>query len=131
MKNRRIHILTVFNKDAAGTSPAAEMEQLQKDLQEHEGDPQSARLRKAEVIARLATAEWQEVWDANKRMPGITDASELDRLRLNAEIARQHLAEIFAANVRSTLSQVRSQLNQLDEEVHRLRDRVEMLSMRN
>lgn len=127
---------------AAGTSTAAELgllrqavriaeQQLGQVIQEDEQDPYNGRLRKAQWVAKRAKANWQEAWDANRRMPGIIHPHELEKLYLIAQFTQFRLDETRAASVQSELDHLQSQLKELGEEVHRLRDRVDVLSMRN
>lgn len=142
MKNRRISILTVLNKNIGDLSPAAEMEllrravrfveqQLGEVFQADEGNRHHDSLRDAEAIAQLAKADWTEMWEANKRMPGLICPRELESLHFIAELAELRLAKARVAHVQSAMKRVESQLKELGEEVHRLRERVEVLSRRN
>lgn len=105
--------------------------QLAESIRKARADTQNAHVRKCEESVRAAEAEWRRAIAANQKVPGSVSDSELERLRLTAEVARLGLIKARAANVNSALEHLQWQLEELRNEVLSLRNRVESLSQRN
>ncbi len=80
--------------------------------------------RRAEAAASYANALWQGAVSANKRASGTIRATEIERLRLAAELAKLEVKRGEAA-MHGTLQQRTAwQLSLLNDEVQRLKEEV-------
>lgn len=79
-------------------------------------------LRRAEADAKAAQARWKSGVAVNERAPGTIDPLDLERLRVQADVARLRLARGRAVADQSQEAQVQWQLNYLSDEVQRLNE---------
>lgn len=110
-------------------SPEARLDALSR-----QGDASShaAHLRELEGALRISELAWKTAVRVRARLPNSTQASEVESLRLRAEVARLALARARdPANTATPLDHMQWQLEQLRQELLEPTLRVERLSTRD
>jgi hypothetical protein len=94
-------------------------------------DVHALRVRFAEAGVAPAEAALRSAETVNQRAPGTVSPTELDRLRLQLEVARLALARAQAGSGGSNLDDLQRQLLELRKDLLQLQVRVEQLVVRD
>lgn len=129
------------NRRVPGTFPPGTLERLEQAVmvgnkqlalsKGKEHDLHAVHLLQLEAQVEFANRQQQAAMAANRRSPGVVDDTSLERLRLQAEVARLTLARARKpSSFESTQAHVQWQVDRLYDELQRLRNDVDVLSLR-